>query len=72
MLLAVGVLQRHLTEEQRVVVDNARLTVPRVVGVQAGTDYFQQNISHEVVNGDLAKLIRVLVPIKGIFECNLV
>ena len=67
-LLADGVGQEHLTEEQRGAMDNTGLTVVRqgmrVVGVSVGTERFQRDFLQEAVNGEPAELVRALVPIE--------
>ena len=70
-LLANGVAQEHLTEEQRTVIYNTGLTVVRqgmrvvrVVGVTDGTKHFKRNFFQEVVNEEPAELVRALVPME--------
>ena len=49
--------------------DDTGLTVVRqgmeVVVVSIGTEHFKQDILQEVVNGESAELVRVLVPMKS-------
>ena len=67
-LLADGVGPEQLTEEQRVAMDTTGLMVVRqgmrVVGVPVGTEQFQRDFLQEAVNGELAELIRALVPME--------
>ena len=67
-LLADGVGPEQLTEEQRVAMDTTGLTVVRqgmrVVGVPVGTEQFQRDFLQEAVNGELAELVRALVPME--------
>ena len=69
-LLADGVEPEHLTVEQQMTMDNTGLTVVRqgirAVGVPIGTEQFNQALFFtEVINGEPAELMRVLVPRGG-------
>ena len=59
-LLANGVLQNDLTEEQRPAMDSIGM---RVVGVPVGTEQFKRDFMKEVVDGEPAELVRALVPL---------
>ena len=67
-LLADGVGPEHLTEEQRVAMDNTGLTVvrqgTRVVGVPVGTEQFKGEFLQDTVTGEPAELVRALVPME--------
>ena len=67
-LLADEIGPEHLTEEQRVAMDNTGLMVvrqgTRVVGVPVGTEQFMHDFLQEAVNGEPAKLARALVPME--------
>ena len=68
-LLADGVGSEYMTKTQRTAMDDTRLTVVRqrmrVVEVSVGTEQFKNsNFLQEMVNGEPAKLVRVLVPME--------
>ena len=71
-LLADGVGPEQLTEEQRLAIDTTGLTVVRqkmkIVRVPVGTEQFQHDFLQEAVNGELAKLVRALVPMEDAKE----
>ena len=65
-LLADGVGLEYLTEEKRIVLNSIGLTAVRqemrVVEVSVGTEQFKRSFLQEVVIGELAELVRALVP----------
>ena len=67
-LLADGVGPEQLTEEQRVAMDTAGLTVVRqgmrVVGVPVGIEQLQRDLLQEAIDGEPAELVRAPVPMK--------
>ena len=67
-LLADGVGPENLMEEQRTAMGETGITVVRqgmrVVGVPAGTEPFKRDFLQEVINGEPAELVGVLVPIE--------
>ena len=67
-LLADGVGSEHLTDRQRVAMDNAELMVVRqgrrIVGVPVGTEQFKRDFLQEAVDGEPTELARALDPMK--------
>ena len=67
-LLADGVGQDHLTEEQRMAMDKTGLVVVRQgmrdVRVPVATEQFNRGFLDEAVKGEPAELVRALVPMK--------
>ena len=67
-LLAVGVGPEHLTEEQRMAMNDTGPTVVqqgiRVVYLRVGTCHFKRNFFQEAIHGGSAELLRALVPME--------